>query len=153
MAYTANKLKTHALRRWVDFDPDGTDPVVATLDPASGDKGFSLAAYRFSGILAALQRTVGTGNTDAFAIVTADDAAMSANVTVIASHAAPTGQNAVGDTLVLEVTGEQIQAAKAATNLYVGVRVEFATGTDEGVVYFEGSGGRAEDGLTLDYIS
>lgn len=152
MAYTANKLKAQALRRWVDFDPDSTDPVAATLDPLTGAKGFALGTYRFHSILAALQRTVGTGNTDAFAVVTADDAAMSANVTVIASHAAPTGQNAVGDTLVLEVTGEQIQAAKAATNLYVGVRVELATSTDEGVVYFEGHG-FAGDGLTVDYIS
>jgi hypothetical protein len=152
MAYTANKLKAQALRRLVDFDPDSADPVAATLDPLTGAKGFALATHRFRSILVALQRTVGTGNTDAFAVVTADDAAMSANVTVIASHAAPTGQNAVGDTLVFEVTGEQIQAAKAATNLYVGVRVELATSTDEGVVYFEGHG-HAGDGLTVDYIS
>lgn len=151
MGYTANKLKAHALRRLVDFDPDGTSAVVADLEPGSSAKGFALADYRFIDILVGLMRSVGTGAVTLLEVITADAADMTGNVTAIATLAGATA-DAVGDTIWLEVSGEQIKAARAATNLYVGVRVTLATGTDECVVYFEGHGRKA-DGLTAAYIA
>jgi hypothetical protein len=149
MAYTANKLRAQAERRLVDFDPDSADPVVATLVPG-GDKGLPFSDG-IAGVLAGLVRSVGTGNVDAFAIVVADDAAMTTNVTVVASHAGPTTANAVGDTIWVEATAEQLRAA-SATAAYVGVRVELATSTDECIVYFERKLTSARDGLTADVI-
>ena len=152
MSYTANKLKASALRKLVDFDPDAATAVVATLFPGAAEKGLALAKYAFQAYLVGVIRTIGTGAVTLIEIVTADAADMTGHVTVIASRSA-TPADAVGDTVWLECTGEEVGALKAATNLYLGVRVTLATSTDECVLYFEAGRGRAQDGLTADYVS
>lgn len=152
MAYTANKLMASALRKLVDFDPDATTAVVADLVPGGAAKGIALAEHSFQSFLAGLVRTVGTGAVTLLEIITADAADMTGNVTAIKTLAGLTA-DAVGDTIWLECTGEEVAAAKAATNLYIGVRVTLATGTDECIVYFEAANGRKADGLTAAYIA
>jgi len=152
MAYTANKLKAAAVRRLVDFDPDATTATIVTLNPAASENALSLADYQFANILVGVFKSVGSGDIDLAEIVTCDAADGTGNVTTIASRAvADVEADAVGDTIWLEVTGEQIAAGRAASNKYVGVRLTLATATDECVVYFEGHGRKA-DGLTADYI-
>ena len=151
MAYTANKLMASSLRKMADFDPDATTAVVVDLKVGSA-KGVALADYSFQSFLAGLVRTVGTGAVTLLEIITADAAAMTGNVTAIKTLAGTTA-DAVGDTIWLECTGEEVAAARAATNLYIGLRVTLATGTDECIAYFEASGGRKQDALTAAYIS
>jgi len=151
MAYTANKLRAQSERRLVDFDPDSADPVIATLNPGAAEKGLAFADG-IAGILVGLMRSVGTGNVDEFSIIVADAANMTGNVTSVKAHAAPTVANAVGDTLWLEATAEQLRAA-SPTAAYVGVRIELATNTDECVLLSERRLTSARDGLTADYIS
>lgn len=151
MAYTANKLRAQAERRLVDFDPDSADPVVATLNPAASAKGLAFSDG-IRGVIAGLFRSVGTGDVDAFEIIVADDAAMTTNVAVVIAHALGSAPDAVGDTVWLEATAEQLRAA-SATAQYVGVRAELATSTDECVVLIERHLTSARDGLTADYIS
>lgn len=151
MAYTANKLMASSLRKLADFDPDATTAVVVDLKVGSG-KGVPLAEHSFQAFLAGVVRSVGTGAITLLEIITADAAAMTGNVTAIKTLAGLTA-DAVGDTIWLEVTGEEVAAAKAATNLYIGVRVTLATGTDECIVYFEAGAGRKVDGLTAAYIA
>lgn len=153
MAYTANKLRTRSKRLMVDFDPDGTSATVATLDPANSAKCLPIIDAA-QGFLVGVMKSVGTGDVDLIEIITADAADGTGNVTAIASKAKAVAEaDAVGDTSWLEVTGEQIKAARAASNAYVGVRLTLATGTDECVVYAEAHGRIAKDGLTSDYIS
>lgn len=151
MAYTANKLMASALRKLADFDPDATSAVVVDLKNGTA-KGIALAENAFQAFLLGVVRSVGTGAITLIEIITADAAAMTGNVTAIKTLAGLTA-DAVGDTIWLECTGEEVAAAKAATNLYIGARVTLATGTDECIVYFEAAHGRKADGLTAAYIS
>lgn len=152
--YTANKLRAQSARRMVDFDPDTTDETIVTLNPAASEKCLALASLGNPGaFLAGLMHSVGTGSITGFKIFVSEDAAGVTNPTVVASHAIGSDPNAVGDTLWLEVTAEQIKAA-LATAAYVGVKVTLGTGTDECVVFFEGADGRFKyDELTADYVS
>lgn len=152
MAYTANKLMARSLRKLVDFDPDATTAVIVDLVPGGAAKGFALAENSFQNFLVGVVRTVGTGGVTLIEIVTADAADMTGNVTAIKTVAGTT-LDAVGDTGWLECTGEEVAYAKAATNLYIGVRVTLATGTDECIVYFEAGGGRKADALTANYVA
>lgn len=152
MAYTANKLMASSLRKLVDFDPDSGSAVVVDLFPGASAKGLALADQSFQAFLVGVVRSVGTGGVTLIEVITADAADMTGNVTAIKTRAGTT-LDAVGDTGWLEVTGEEIAAAKAATNLYLGVRITLATSTDECIVYFEAGAGRAVDALTADYVA
>ncbi len=153
MSYTANKLRTLAKRRLVDFDPDATTAVVATLDPGNSAKCLPIGDAAMCFLVGAF-KSVGAGDIDLLEIITADAADGTGNVSVIASKADTVADaDAVGDTSWLEVAGEQIKAEMAATNAYIGVRLTLATGTDECVVYAEAHGRVAKDGLTADYIA
>jgi hypothetical protein len=152
MSYTANKLMASSLRKLLDFDPDATSATVVDLVPGASAKGIALAENVFQAYLVGVVRTVGTGGVTLIEIITADASDMTGNVTAIKTVAGTT-LDAVGDTGWLECTGEEVAAAKAATNQYLGVRVTLATGTDECIVYFEAGAGRKADGLTANYVS
>lgn len=151
MAYTANKLMASSQRKLADFDPDATTAVVVDLKNGAA-KGLALAENAFQSFLLGVVRTVGTGAITLIEIITADAAALTGNVTAIKTLAGLTA-DAVGDTIWLECTGEEVAAAKAASNLYIGARITLATGTDECIVYFEAGNGRKADGLTAAYIA
>jgi hypothetical protein len=151
MAYTAEHLTSRANRRLADFDPDVTTPVVVDLDPSGSGECLPITdGYRR--FLAGFFRTVGTGALDEFAIIAATDADGGGAVVVV-EHAVGSEPNALGDTIWLECDIEQVRNV-LATATHVGVRVEFATGTDEGVIYFERADPlHAYSGLTADIIA
>lgn len=130
---TADKLRSHADRRMVDFDPDAADPTIVDLDKASAGEMLPLAGFRR--FLAAVMKTVGTGNMDAFQIIAATDAE-GTGATIVQAHATPTSHNAVGDTAFLECDIEQVREV-LPTATHIGVRIELATATDEACVLFE----------------
>lgn len=73
--------------------------------------------------------------------------------TLVLAHSTPTTADAAGDTLVLEVTAEQVQAALSGAR-YVSVYMDNDTNTDVNLVTYVRSGLRfAEDGGTADVIS
>jgi len=151
MAYTANKLMTCALRRLLDFDPDSGSEIVATLNPAATEKclPFSAGVAR---VLVGLMRSVGTGTVSTFRIFVADNAAGTTNAANVVSHAIGSAPDAVGDTVWLEATAEQLRAA-SSTAAYWGVKITLQTSTDECVLSVEQHQRHTYDGLTADYIS
>lgn len=152
MAYTANKLRARSNRRLVDFDPDGTSETIVTLDPATGAKCLPISDG-YEAFLAALFHSVGTGSITSFRIFVADAADGTGNAANVVSHAIGSDPNAVGDTLWLEATGEQVKAVMTSATAYIGVKITLGTGTDECVVFFERAQAHATDGLTADYVS
>lgn len=147
---TADKLGSRSERRMVDFDPNVDTAAIVDLDPTTAGELLPLAHFRR--FMAGYFKSVGTGNADAFEIIAATDVE-GTGATVVVACAAPTSNNAVGDTQWLECTIEQVREV-LATATHIGVRIELATATDEGVVFFE----RAEPefpraGLTADYIA
>lgn len=151
MAYTANKMMARAERRLVDFDPDSGSEVIATLNPAASEKLLAITPGTES-VLAGLFRSVGTGTVSTFRIFVADNAAGTTNAANVVSHAIGSAPDAVGDTIWLEASAEQLKAA-SSTALYVGVKITLATSTDECVLLFERKQDYRYDGLTADYIS
>jgi hypothetical protein len=153
MAYTANHLRSQSERRLVDFDPDATSESVVTLNPADNEKCLALSPGHGS-YLAGLFHSVGTGSVTGFKIFVSDEADGTGNPATVVSHALGSDPNAVGDTLWLEASAEQVKAAMAATSQYIGVKVTLGTGTDECVVFFERADGRFKgDAETADYVS
>lgn len=152
MAYTANKLKAQCKRGMVDFDPDSGSESIVTLNPSASEKCLALSAG-ISGLLVGMMHSVGTGSITSFRIFVADDAAGTTNAANVVSHALGSDPNAVGDTLWLETTGEQIKAAMGSASAYWGVKITLGTSTDECVVSFEQHQRHAYDGLTADYVS
>lgn len=152
MAYTANKLASRADRRLLDFDPDSASESIVTLNPAASEK---LLAFTdgYDKVLVGMVHTVGTGTITTLRIFVADNAAGTTNATNVISHAIASNPDAVGDTLWLEATAEQLRAA-SSTAAYVGVKITLTTSTDECIVYFERAGGRFKfDSDTADYVS
>jgi hypothetical protein len=153
--YAAQHFFSRLAWKTVEFDVTTTDATVADLGtPQAGtDKLLSLTAN--GGLLrlaVKLLKTVGTGNTDGFEIIAATNAAGTGSPTVVVAHAAPTGQNAVGDYMVLEVDINQIREV-LATATHVGVRLEPATNTDEFVISAIAEYAHKFPGLTADFIS
>ena len=134
MAYTAEHLTTRANRRFADFDPGVDTAVIVDLDPSGSGEMLALTdGYRR--FLAAFVRTVGTGALDTFEIIAATDAD-GTGATAVVSHAVGSEPDALMDTIWLECDIEQVRAALSNAT-HIGVRAEFATATDEGVIYFE----------------
>jgi hypothetical protein len=152
MAYTANKLKARSNRRMVDFDPDSASESIVVLNPAASESCLAISAG-YEAFLAGFMHSVGTGSVTSFRIFVADNAAGTTNAANVVSHALGSDPNAVGDTLWLEATGEQVKAAMGAASAYIGVKLTLATSTDEGVVFFERGQGDKGDGQTADYVS
>lgn len=142
------KARANAKRTFYDFDPDSADPTdVAWVDMRD-----------FAVFLAAFFRTVGTGDIDTLRILANPNSDGSGtDVTVLTKTLTGVQPNALGDYTFLEVTAEQVRQAgvTAGVNVrYVALQIEFATSTDEGVVYYELSEPRfAYDELTDDLIA
>jgi len=143
--------------RVVENDPDAdTTCIVDLAQPQAGGAGTPTAGClplaHFRRFMAVYMTTVGTGGITVFDIIAATDAAGTGAVAVV-SHAIGSNPNAIGDTLFLECTAEQIHET-LATATHVGVHINLVTSTDEGVVTFV----RADPfypraGLTADYVS
>lgn len=158
MAATATIENMFARRKvWtVEVDDSGasTDPIIVDLGQPQGGGLLLIPIARLLRFGAIVMKTVGTGNTDAFNIFAAENAAGTTNATTVVSVATATAQtqNAINDVLVLECTVEQIRES-LATATHVGVRVELATGTDEAVVTAIAEYIDERSGLTANYIS
>lgn len=152
MAYTANHLMARTERRLLDFDPDSASETIVTLSPSTSTKLLPIADG-YENYLAGLFHSVGTGTVTSFRIFVADDAAGTTNAANVVSHALGSVPDAVGDTVWLECTGEQVKAAMGAASAYIGVKVTLGTSTDECVISFERAGGFKGNGLTADYVS
>lgn len=138
-----DKLQSNLAVTHYDFDPGGTDPVDVTWVDMRG----------FEGILVSFFRTIGTGDVDSFKILANSASDGSGTDVEIKAHAVASQPDAVGDYIFLEASAEEIGAAGADLR-YVTASVEFAAGTDEGVVTYVRSAGRfAHDGLTADNIA
>lgn len=148
--YTAQKLRSRLLARVVSFAPGGVNPTIVDLVPGSSDELIPIKDLA-GNFAAVMTRITGTGNTDAFEIIVATDAD-GTGATVVVAHAAPTGQNAVGDQLVLECDVDQMREV-LATATHVGVRAELATGTDVNAVAVIAETRFQYSGLTADFIS
>lgn len=150
MSYTAEVLGSRAERRLVDFDPDATGLTLVDLDPTGTDECLAIDQYRR--FIVGFMRTVGTGALSGFEVIAATDAD-GTGATQVEAHALGSQPDAVGDYIWIEVDVEQVRDA-LETATHIGVRIDFDTSTDEGVVYFE----RADPyfprtGLTADYVS
>lgn len=153
MAYTAHKILAKNNVRLLDFDPDSGSAVIATLNPAASEKGLAFGALGgLEAVAVGLFRSVGTGTVSAFKIIVGDNAALTTNATDVVSHALGSAPDAVGDTVWLEATAEQLRAASASA-LYWGVSITLQTSTDECVLGVIQKPKDLYGGLTADYIS
>jgi len=142
MAMTIDKQQTRAARELYDFDPDAT-----TLT----DIGW-VDMKDFDYFLCGFRHTIGTSAVVYKIIANPASDGSGTDVVIKTGSAQP---DAVGDYCWLETTAEEIADADAATGTarYVSMQVSVATGTDEGVVYYERGGGRKYDALTADSIA
>jgi len=142
-----DKMKSTSAWKLYDFDPDSADKVdIAWLDM----RDYTHFACTFF-------RTVGTGNVDTFRIIANDASDGSGTDVEIIAHAVGSQPNALADQIHLECTAEEIGALgdTNSKNLrYVSAQVEFATNTDEGVVYCCRCGARfPQANLTADIVA
>jgi hypothetical protein len=130
-------LRANAERRMVDFDTDDTLQVVDLGQPqGAGNKCLPLVSPGFPRrFLAGLFRSVGANTVEAFSIIAATAVDGTGAVAVV-SHALAAAPDAVGDTLWLECTIEQVREV-LPTATHVGVQVHLANAGDECVMYFE----------------
>jgi hypothetical protein len=142
-----NRFRANNAVKLYDFDPDGVNPVDVAWVPFKD----------FFGFLVGFFRTIGVGAVDGFKILanTAEDG--SGTDVVVKAHALASQPDAVGDQVWLEVTAEEVRQACTDAGVVpaaVSASVEFATGTDEGVVTYIRWGPRfAKDGLTADVVA
>ena len=152
MAYTAEKARSRAFRRLVEFDPDSGSATAVTLNPADSENYLALSAngaprrYLFGVV-----RTVGTGGVTSV-VVNAATSAAGAGAQAVATIT-PTTADAVGDHVWVEVDMDQIRDA-LATATHIGLVIDLVTSTDECAIYVEGFDGQHQyEDLTADYIS
>lgn len=135
------KIRSRMKVTQYDFDPDGTDAVdVAWVDMRD-----------FGRFLASFFRTVGTSDLDTFRIIA--NSASDGSGTDVVVRSKTVDPDAVGDYVFIECTAQEL-AALGDDLRYVSLQVEFATGTDEGVVTYIRSDPRfAYDELTADAVA
>lgn len=148
---TANHLFARSERRMVDYDIDAALNVVDLGQP-QGAGNACLPIANFRRFAAGLFRSVGTGTVSAFQLIGAT-AADGTGAAIVVAHAIGSAPDALGDTIWLECDVEQVREV-LATATHVGARVQLATATDEGIVFFE----RADpfysrSGLTADFVA
>lgn len=149
--YSANHLDSRSEIRLVRYDVDAALNI-ADLGQPQGGGNSCLPIANFRRFRARLLHNVGVGAVSAFQLVAATSAA-GAGATIVAAHALGSVPDAVGDQVGIECDVEQIREV-LPTATHVGVRVQMAVATDEGIVFFE----RADPfypraGLTSDYVS
>ncbi len=115
-----NKVTTY------DFDPGGTDLTDVGWVDMEG----------FDGFTAIFIRTIGTGAVDGFNIIANTTATGSGTDAILVSHAVTNEPNAVADYISLEVKASDLSGHATAGLVGIGAQVEFATGTDEGIVVY-----------------
>lgn len=129
-----------------DFDPNGTDPVdVGWVDMRDYDS-----------IVIGFFRTIGTSALDTFALLANDASDGSGTDVTVKAKTVSSEPNAVGDFLFLEVSASEIRQACEAAGVdgrYVSASVEFATGTDEGVILYVRRGLQKKLNLSADTIA
>lgn len=145
VATDSNKILANMAMTFYDFDPGDTAVTeIAWVDMRD-----------FSNIAVSFVRTIGTGAIT-FDLIANDQSDGSGTDTVIKTHAVASEPNALMDTIWLEATADEIGAGGTGPARYVTARVSTATGTDEGVVFYnrDTRGGRfAHDALTADIIA
>lgn len=153
-AYTAQHLFSRNKIWTVEHDPAGTDPEVVDLGQPQGASLKLIPIARLQRFAAVLFRSVGTGNCDRFEIIAATNAAGTGSPTVVVEVPTATAQtqNAIGDQLVLECDVKQVREV-LPTATHVGVRIEFATGTDEAIITAIAQFIDEVPGLTANYIA
>ena len=103
-------------------------------------------------ILIGVMRSVGTGGLDDFRIIANDASDGSGTDVEIKDYGTATTVDAVGDTVWLEASAEEIGAA--GTDLrYVSASVGHVTATDESVIVYIRKGKRGYQDQTADVIS
>lgn len=146
-AQTIEHLKANLKVTHYDFDPDVDTKV---------DAGW-VDMRDFTHILMSFFRTVGTSNLDTFRVLANDQADGSGTDVEVVAHAVASEPNAVGDYMFVEVSDTMIREVCDAAGVdgrYVSLQLEFATGTDEGVVTYIRSGARfPQTGLTANNIA
>lgn len=145
----SKKLSTENYQRSVDCDPDATTAFYATLP---GGVWFDMRD--FGALMVQFFRTVGTSDLQTFAIFAATDSAGTNPTEIKVRTVDP---DAVGDQVFIECVAQEIAHIGATLGLklrYVALKLQFATGTDEGVAtYTFGHARYPADGLTSDYVS
>jgi hypothetical protein len=131
MSYDAMKARARAKRTMYDFDPDATTATdIAWVDMKD-----------FATFLVGFFRTVGTSDLTFKILANTASDGSGTDITVLTKTLTGVQPNALADYTWAEVTAEQVQAAAKAAGIdnarYVTANLTFATGTDEGVVYYE----------------
>lgn len=143
MAYTANRLRA-LLKQLMFLD----DPADATVE-----RYVSWQDMRdYGSLLISCMFVSGTGVLT-FKIFGDSDAAGGGTPTEIIAHATPTTADAAGDTLVLEITAEQLHALGAGYR-YVSAKIDNDAAGDINVFTYTFCEPRfAHDALTADVIA
>lgn len=115
-SFLANNLVTV-----YDHDPDESTAFDVAWVDMSG----------YSEFTAIVIKTVGTGATDAFTILSNPTSTGGGTDVTVKAHAGPTVQDAVADMLVLSCRADELSG-----NRYVSVSLELAVTTDECVVVY-----------------
>lgn len=132
--YNAYQALPRSRRRLVDYDIDAALNVVDLGQPqGAGNKCLPIAPFRR--YVAGLFRSVGVGSVSEFQIIAAT-AADGTGATIVVEHALGSAPDAVGDTIWLEATAEQVREVLPSAT-HVGLRVQLVTATDEAVIFFE----------------
>ncbi len=144
----SQKVASRMAVKQYDFDPD----VDTAVDVAWVDM------QNFRTLMVVFFRTVGVGNLDGFRILANSSPTGAGTDVVVKVHALGSQPNAVGDYVFLECQAEEVMQeandAGVTGARYVTANIEFATGTDEGVVtYILGNPRFAYDHLTADVVS
>jgi len=140
-AVTTERALANAKRTMYDFDPGATSLTdIAWVDM----KGYDYFLVGFF-------RTVGT-SVVVLNIIANEVSNGSGTDVTIKTHAMGSAPDAVGDYIWLECLAEEIRALDSDAR-YVSANISVATGTDEAVVYYELSGGRAFTGLTAESVA
>ena len=121
-----------------DVDPD---------DSTATDVGW-VDMSEYNTFTAIAIRTIGTGATDGFLILSNPNSDGSGSDTTIKTHAIGSEPNAIPDFVVLECNSEEL-----GTDRYVSASIELATSTDEFIVVYVRSHGKSGLDLTADTIA
>ena len=137
--------------RMYEHDPDGTS---ATLVTGAATPGIDMSLYSHISISGMTTVSASSSGISKVEIIAADDAALTTNVVVVEEASATA--DAVGDTIVVEATAEQI--GKLADDngydtRYAGARLTCSNSGDEAAVTYVALAERPQLDLTANVIS
>ena len=137
-ALASQKWLANNLTTVYDFDPGVTTAV---------DVGW-VDMRDYSTLTVIAIRTIGTGTTDAFTILSNPESDGSGTDVEIKTHALASEPDAISDFVVLECDHSELGG-----NRYVSASLTMGTGTDEMMVVYIRSGGLSQLNLTADTIA